>query len=256
MIFLRRSVMTPSGLAREAKALNPAAAALIAVFLTLAATALQGKDAIATAVLTATPPVIDGTLDPDEWHGAAQLSDFLQLVPQRGEPATQITRAYILMDATNLYVGVHALDDQPDTVTARLNNRDDPLTQDDSITIYLDTFHDRRTCYFFATNPLSTQTDGRITDDGRVEDTVWDAAWDVAAKRLDDGWSAKFAIPLRVLQFKTGDDRTWGFNIGRSHRRSLEDSFWAGPLQAASRVSQYGLRPGLPLAVAPSGTAK
>lgn len=218
-----------------------------AVCLALAASLLQGKVVDVSTAQARVPPVIDGTLDPQEWRGAAQVSDFLQLVPRRGEPAEQETRVYLLIDTTHLYVGVHALDDRPDAVTARLNNRDDPLTQDDSITIYLDTFHDRRTCYFFATNPLSTQTDGRITDNGRVEDTVWDAAWQVAARRLDDGWSAEFAIPLRVLQFRAGPDRTWGFNIGRSHRRTLEDSFWAGPLQAANRVSQYGELRGLSL---------
>lgn len=217
------------------------------LLLALVVTSLQGKEAVVQAAFATSPPVIDGVLAPGEWSGAAPLSDFLQLVPRRGEPAGQVTHAYILFDSTHLYVGVYAFDDQPDTITARLNNRDDPLVQDDSVTVYLDTFHDRRTCYFFSTNPLSTQTDGRITDNGRVEDTVWDAQWDVAAQRLEDGWSAEFAIPLRVLQFRPGVDRTWGFNIGRSHRRSLEDSFWAGPLQAASRVSQYGELRGLSL---------
>ena len=111
----------------------------------------------------------------------------------------------------------------------------------------MDTFHDRRTCYFFSTNPLSTQTDGRITDDGRVEDTIWDASWQVAARIVDDGWSAEFAIPLRVIQFRAGEDRTWGFNIGRTRRSSLEHSFWAGPLESATRVSQYGWLDGLSL---------
>lgn len=217
------------------------------VLLALAAASLSAQQYSAIASRAIAPPVIDGILDEAEWCGATEFSDFLQLEPQKGAPARQATLGYLLFSETHLYVGVHASDDNPETITARLNNRDDPLTQDDSITIYLDTFHDRRTCYFFSTNPLATQTDGRITDDGRVQDTIWDASWQVAAQTVEDGWSAEFAIPLRVIQFASGDDRTWGFNIGRTRRSSLEHSFWAGPLESADRVSQYGELRGLSL---------
>ncbi len=104
----------------------------------------------------------------------------------------------------------------------RLNSRDDDLEQDDSVTIVLDTLHDRRTGRSFATSPLGTKFAGRIRDDGRVSDSTWDAAWTSAAQRTGDGWSAEFAIPFRVLTFKTGEDVTWGFNIGRTRRGNLE----------------------------------
>ena len=113
--------------------------------------------------------------------------------------------------------------------------------------ILLDTFHDRRTCYFFGANPLGTQHDGRFQDNGRVEDSTWDAAWNVAARVAPDGWSAEFAIPLRSILFRPGKGRIWGVNIGRTHRRTLEMSFWAGPLDSESRVSQYGELTGLDL---------
>lgn len=219
----------------------------VVVHLAFAAPWLYAQQRVSVSSTAPTPPVIDGVLSLDEWSSAAQLTDFLQLEPANGEPAAQQTRVFVLVDETHIYVGVHALDDDPETITARLNNRDDPLTQDDSITVYLDTFHDRRTCYFFSTNALATQTDGRITDNGRVQDNVWDAAWQVETEVLGDGWSAEFAIPLRTLQFSAGEDRTWGFNVGRTRRSSLEHSFWAGPLAAANQVSQYGELQGLNL---------
>ena len=70
------------------------------------------------------------------------------------------------------------------------------------LVVVLDTFHDRRTAYLFATNPLGTQMDGRIRNDGQVEDISWDAAWDSFARIVADGWTAEFAIPLRILMFK------------------------------------------------------
>ena len=217
----------------------------VAALFTLGSAPAEAQSALAAR--TTLPPVIDGTIGDDEWQGATRLADFIQMEPRKGQPATQPTVGLFLFDDTHVYIGVTAYDNAPESITAQLNNRDDPLTQDDSVTVYLDTFHDRRTAYFFSTNPLSTQTDGRITDDGRVQDTTWDASWQAAAQVDKDGWTAEFAIPLRVIQFVAGNARVWGLNIGRTRRSSLEHSFWAGPLESARRVSQYGEIRGLSL---------
>ncbi|MCP5120623.1 MAG: carbohydrate binding family 9 domain-containing protein, partial [bacterium] len=208
---------------------------------------LCAGDSPVAAAKSVQPPVIDGAIEPGEWAGAALFDGFVQLEPTRGAPASEDTTAYFFYDDTNLYFAVHCHDSKPESITARLNRRDDKLEQDDSISIVLDTFHDRRTGYFFATNPLGTQSDGRVRDDGRVTDSTWDAAWQSAAVRTGDGWSAEFAIPFRVLTFKPGEDRTWGFNIGRTRRSSLETSFWHGPLEDDMRISQYGEVTGLEL---------
>lgn len=200
-----------------------------------------------TAVRASNSPVIDGRIDPDEWAQAARFDSFVQLEPVRGAPGSEATTAYFLYDDENLYFGIFCHDSDPASITARLNRRDDDLGGDDSVTIVLDTFHDRRTAYFFSTNPLGTQADGRVRDDGRVTDATWDAAWTSAAQRVEDGWSAEFAIPFRELTFSSGEDRTWGFNIGRTRRSSLELSVWYGPLEGPWRISQYGEIDGLHL---------
>ena len=41
--------------------------------------------------------------------------------------------------------------------------------------IYIDTFHDGRSGYFFMTNVLGTQLDGRLAEDGTSNDVTWDA---------------------------------------------------------------------------------
>jgi hypothetical protein len=47
-------------------------------------------------------------------------------------------------------------------------------------------------------------------------------------------------IPLSSIKYTAGESVTWGLNLGRSRRRSLEVSFWAGPLENRDRVSQAG----------------
>ena len=123
-------------------------------------------------------------------------------------------------DAGHLYVAFRCLDVEP--LTAQLTQRDADLFADDSVAVLLDTYNDRQTAYYFITNPLGTQSDGRISDDGRQADAAWDAPWTSAAHRGAEGWSAEFAIPLTSLKFASGQDVTWGVNFARTRRRTLE----------------------------------
>ena len=195
------------------------------------------------AVKAATPPVIDGKVDDAEWQAAPAVGDFVQFEPRRGDRATVRTEARVLYDAAHLYVAFRVWDPEP--LTAQLTQRDAELFSDDAVGFSLDSFLDRRTGYFFVTNPLGTQWDGRIADDGRQTDSAWDAPWRVAVQRLADGWSAEFAIPLSSIKYAAGKDRTWGINFVQTRRRSLEVASWAGPLDAEGRVSQSGRLTGL-----------
>lgn len=188
-------------------------------------------------------PTIDGLIDASEWAAAAVATDFIQYEPRRGEPSAVRTVALVLYDDQNVYVAFRAFDAEP--VTAQLTQRDADLFGDDSVVVLLDTGHDRQSAFYFMTNALGTQADGRIGDDGRVRDTAWDAPWESAALKTEDGWSAELRIPLASMKYNAGEKVTWGLNLGRSRRRSLEVSFWAGPLENRDRVSQAGRLVGL-----------
>lgn len=212
-----------------------------------AAAAASAQERPAMAAVTARQaPVIDGEVHDDEWAGASVAGDFVQFAPRRGEPASMRTEARVLVDATSVYVAFRCWEDQP--LVARLTQRDADLLSDDSVVVVLDTADDRQTGYYFFTNPLGTQMDGRIAGDGRQTDNTWDGPWRSAARRTDYGWSAEFAIPFATLKYAAGADRSWGLNLGRERRRTLEFSTWAGPLDNMARVSQAGALTGLQLA--------
>lgn len=183
---------------------------------------------------------VDGVLDDAPWRSVAPLAEFIQFEPRRGESASEKTEALLLYDDQFLYVGFRCFDSDSASITARQNERDSNLLNDDAVLVVLDTFHDGRSGYYFATNLLAAQLDGRVTDNGRVVEKAWDATWLSAAARFDGGWSAEIAIPLAQLRFRNGSNEVWGLNLGRTHRRSLETSFWAGPLDDRFRISQYG----------------
>src|SRR5262249_11447695 len=86
---------------------------------------------------------------------SAIVSDFRQNQPGDGEPTSLPTTAYLAYDDDNLYVLFECSDD-PTDVRARLAKREN-IGDDDQVSVYLDTFHDRRRAYVFSANPLGVQ---------------------------------------------------------------------------------------------------
>jgi len=190
---------------------------------------------------------IDGLLNEPAWDRAPEAGDFIQFEPERGKPSSVQTIVKILYDENFIYFGFLCFDHQPERIAARITKRDAELHDDDIVGIFLDTFHDRRNCYFFITNLLGTQLDGRITENGRTRETTWDGIWKSAGQKTDFGWSVEIAIDLSCLKYEPGESKTWGINFGRPIPRVLEKSFWAGPLESPHKVAQFGDLSGLDL---------
>ncbi|MGQ0703944.1 MAG: DUF5916 domain-containing protein, partial [Gemmatimonadales bacterium] len=217
---------------------------MVALVLALLAPQQDGDPRPALAAHRArNPPVVDGVVDSLEWEDAAVATGFRQFLPRRGEPASRATVVRVLHDDVALYLAFEVFDDQPPT--AQLTRRDASLLEDDAVVVLLDTHRDRQSAYYFITNLLGTQADGRVADDGRTVDASWDGRWHAAAQRAPYGWSVELAIPFSTLAFRPGKGRTWGINLGRSRRATLERSFWSGPLDELYRVSQAGELQGL-----------
>ncbi len=190
---------------------------------------------------------VDGFLDEPVWEKASEISDFIQFEPERGKPASLRATVKILYDENFIYFGFLCYDPQPEKIAARMTKRDAELHDDDAVAVFLDTFHDRRNCYFFLTNLLGTQLDGRIVENGRTRETTWDGIWKSSGQMTNFGWSAEIAIDLSCIKYEPGKNRTWGLNLGRPIPRVLEKSFWTGPLESPLKVSQYGVLKGLDL---------
>jgi len=148
------------------------------------------------AVRTTDAIKIDGLLDEVSWSLAQPATDFLQERPDEGDPASEKTEVRVVFDDKNLYVAIHALDSDPAHINARELVRDAAFADDDKIEILLDTYNDRRNAFRFAVNPLGTQQDALITDEGRDVNLSWDAPWISSGKIDQTGWTVEIAIPL------------------------------------------------------------
>jgi len=187
------------------------------------------------------PIKIDGRLDEPAWSQAVAATDFRQQEPNEGELASEKTEVRLLFDEKTLYVGIHAFDSEPSRINSRELVRDATFSNDDKVEIILDTYHDRRNAYRFAVNPLGTQQDALITDEGRDVNLSWDAPW-ISAGRIDEtGWIVEIAIPLTTLRFTEGVE-TWGLNFARIIRRKNEENLWTSWQRSfgLERISQAG----------------
>ncbi|MBI4479803.1 MAG: carbohydrate binding family 9 domain-containing protein [Acidobacteria bacterium] len=200
------------------------------------------------AVATENPPVLDGNLDEAIWRQAPAATGFLQKDPQEGQPATENTEFRVVYTPTTLYIGVICFDGDPSGILANERRRDGNLENDDSVTIVLDTFHDHRNSYKFTTNPLGTQQDALVTDEGNNSNENWDEKWDVAAHINSEGWVAEFAIPFKSVRVPESEDgMTWGLDMQRSIRRKNESTSWDNFRRGfdIASVSQAGHMTGL-----------
>lgn len=200
-----------------------------------------------TALKIEDPVTIDGKLSEPSYHKASPATDFIEFQPDKGSPSRFDTRVMVLYDEENIYFGVQCRDPNPGRITAQLTRRDSDLLSDDVIGIALDTFRDGRTAYYFFTNPLGTQADGRISDNGRTTDPTWDGEWQSAAAVNSSGWTAELAIPFSILKFQPGPDCRWGLGLVRSIPRRMEQDTWTGPLESIAQVSGFGLLCGMDL---------
>lgn len=208
----------------------------------------DGEHVIRARKTTTLPPVIDGVLDEPIWRDAPSVSGFVQFEPDKNQAASLKTVVRILYDEQAVYFGIICLDPEPEKVVLGTNRRDGLTQGTDSVTVSVDTFNDQRTAYYFRTNPAGVQHDGRISENGRVADTLWDGMWISAGAKIEEGWSAEIAIPLRALKYIPGPNKTWGLKMSRYIPRRFEKSFWSEPLTDTYRkVSTYGSLEGLDL---------
>jgi len=177
-----------------------------------------------------------------EWNSAPKVDVFKQREPFEGTPATEKTSVRVLYDKRSLYFLVTCYDTEPGRIVASELRRDTDLSVDDNFTILISPSHDGRNGYEFTVNPLGTQADSLIADQGRVNDSNWDGIWSSNAWIDNRGWTAIVAIPFSTLNFKTSQDVTLGINFRRFIRRKNEEDLWQSYLRiyGLERISQAG----------------
>ena len=193
---------------------------------------------------TPAPPTIDGRLDDAAWTRAAHITEFVQLAPRAGAPASEASDVYVTYDGSTLYLGFHAHFSDPETLRANRKDRD-VRTGDDVFWVYFDPFLDQQRAYSFGVNAygvqldaiVSTRSGGGFGGRGRgagirlpFGDASWDALFDSAGRIVADGFTAEMAIPFKSLRYPRragAAPHQWGFQVARRIPGKNETAVWA-----------------------------
>ena len=173
--------------------------------------------------------MIRGTVVPDLRRASASLNDTRQLAVERRhagqgqrvealrEIDSRITvrgdpcKATAFLGYTHEYFFIAFIcnDRRPGRIRAHMLARDS-LSDDDNVQVMLDTFHDERRAFVFASNPLGIQADAMYSEQNGY-DYSFDTVWDTWGRRTRAGYVVLVRIPFASLYFaKTapGETRT------------------------------------------------
>ncbi|MCB9357801.1 MAG: carbohydrate binding family 9 domain-containing protein [Calditrichaeota bacterium] len=196
-----------------------------------------------TAQRTATTLSLDGRIE-SAWLAGGKAEDFIQREPGYPAPATQKSEVFVLYDEKALYLAYMLYDTAPDSIRGQIQRRDND-SNSDFLDLYLDTFHDRRSGYWFTVTAAGVQAEGTFFSENNLSNS-WDAVWESAVARTDSGWSCEIRIPFQILRHGGTREDGWGIAFARKIFRKNEANFWP-PVdpEVGWRASQIGTLKGL-----------
>ena len=196
-------------------------------------------------------PEIDGLLNDLVWRDVVPVSQFVQMNPLEGAPASEATDVYLAYDSDNFYVAIHARYSDLSLIRANRVERDQTV-RDDKVTIFFDPFLDQQRAYIFSVNGYGVQGDATMDSSGMSRggrrqqrgggalgespgvvptgDTSWDALFASAGTLVADGWTAEIAIPFKSLRYparSAASPHRWGFQIVRNIESKDERAVWS-----------------------------
>ena len=191
-----------------------------------------------TAIRSSGPIEVDGRLSEAAWSSAVLISGFTQRDPTEGASPTERTEVRVLYDDDGIYIGARMFDQHPDSIIGRLTRRD-AQSNSDRFMVFIDSYHDRRSGFYFGVNAAGTMYDGTLLNDDWDDDT-WDGIWTAHTERDAEGWTAEIRIPYSQLRFQRGARFTWGVNFKREIARRNETDYLAfTPRNESGFVSRF-----------------
>ena len=186
---------------------------------------------------TSVPPIIDGSVDPEEWQGIPTLKSNL-VNWERGTPSDEIGQIWIAYDDTYIYVASRIALQNPDLIQANETRDGMSLSGDDSFGISINVFGTGQSFSGFTFNPNGANR-LKIAS-GRAGKREWTGRFDSAAKITETGWEGEMKIPWGIMDLPPSGKRdlivggSWHVssrseNLSWKHSESLDkQTVWAG----------------------------
>jgi hypothetical protein len=213
----------------------------------------RGRATVRASKLTV-PLRVDGQLDEAVYREVQPFDGLLQAAPDYGAQATEKTDIWITFDGDYIYVSARCWDSAPPEawIANELRRDTNQLRDNENFGVMFDTYYDRRSGFFFYTNPLGALADYTVVDEGGPNKD-WNPVWESRTGRFEGGWTVEMAIPFKTLRYRAGTNQIWGIQLRRAVRYKNEWTYltpvpqnMAGPM-GFNRVSSAGTLVGLDL---------
>jgi len=181
-------------------------------------------------------PKIDGKLIESVWQECPVLSSFL--LPRANGLTEYPTEARLAYDSENLYVSFRCFEPDLSGLIVKSKNHDDPLWNDDSVEIFLDTDMNRRTYFHYVFNAKG------VIYDGMGWSKEWEGPCRVKTGRQGDAWTVEAAIPWNTIRMKPPEAGTKiGLELARNRmQKPRELTQWSPTFEADNHVpSRFGV---------------
>jgi hypothetical protein len=185
---------------------------------------------VAHAIRATTAIRIDGDLSDETWQAAPALSRFYEVYPGDHTPPPVETEVKFAFDDHYVYIGAHMHDPAPAQMRTPFVRRDRVGAGQDYVQFFIDPYGTRRYARVFRINVRSVQTDGSVNEATGTEDDAPDFPFDVATRRVDDGWEAELRIPWSSLRYPTASRGDWAIMAYRGWPRSDNTQIASGPV--------------------------
>jgi hypothetical protein len=158
---------------------------------------------------------LDGTLSHPAWRRAPAFENSYEIEPVRGREPSYRTRVQVLYDDQALYVGVTALDHDPQAIRAPLVRHDQVKRTQDFVVLYVDPIGARQSAQWFRVGASGSTADGLHTASNDGEDFSPDFDFDSVAARNSEGYTVVFRVPYSSLRYTSDPRQRWRIMVGR-----------------------------------------
>lgn len=179
---------------------------------------------------------IDGKLENQEWQNAYLVEDFYQIYPDIDKKPSQKAEVRLLYDENFLYISFLKNDNH---IKSASINRDETEFED-SFEIILSPKVAERSGYGFRVNPIGTQTDFLVLNDGKDIDYSWDSIWFSAVSKTEHAYTIELAIPFKVMFLERKEENRIGIIITFSD--TLSSGKWEVNGFSAQKLSYENYR--------------
>lgn len=163
--------------------------------------------------------ILDGSLDHPAWQRAPVYQRFVEREPSNGAAPKFETLIQVLVDERAIYVGVTALDPQPELIRRQLVRHDQVRRTQDFVALYLDPMGRKKAAQWFRIGASGSTADGLHTAEDDNEDFSPDFDFDAASKLTAQGYTAVFRVPFSSLRYSAAgvgqDSLPWRMMVVR-----------------------------------------